>query len=196
MSSRPLFVLAVLCILGSASASPAAAGCYWGGCQIGPCVYDNILLDHDFDTPSCSAWVFTGYTSRIWDADTCSSGFYDYQAVFYGSPSSGVVGVVYQDVEVPSTQSSAEVGFYVDIQGSAPSWWDRLKVTLRDPATHQVLETVLTLTGTSAVDCQFVSAQVQGNYAGQTIRLHFESTIWSGSETRFVIDGVAYWHFY
>lgn len=193
-SLAPLVVLVVGILFGG---TPAAAQCYPGGCSIGPCIYSNLLYDYQFESPSCGAWAFVGYTSRLWEADTCSSGFSGYGAVFYGSDTSGVGGAVYQDIEIPSTQSSAEIGFYLDIQGSSASWWDRLKVTLRDPSTDQVLETLVTLTGSgSSYDCQFVRADVSGDYAGETVRLQFESTIWSGAGTRFVIDNVSYWHFY
>lgn len=194
MFPAKLLAVAAVLVIALATAPPVEAQCYQGGCQTGPCI-TNILYDHHFDYPSCGAWVFTGYSSRVWQAATCSSGFYDYQAVFYSSPSGGGAGVVYQDMAIPSAHSSADFGFNLDIQGSAPSWWDRLTVTLRDPATDQVLETLLTVPGdASSVDCQFVRASVQGNYAGQTIRLHFESVIWS-ADTRFVIDEVNYWSF-
>lgn len=197
MSLRNSLVLVGIVGLFLATATPATAQCQAGGCDFGPCPYSNLLYDHHFGSPTCGAWAFTGYVSRLWEASTCSAGFSGYQAVFYGLADSGASGAVFQDIEIPSTQSSAEVGFYLDIQGSSPSWWDRLVVTLRDPSSNQVLENLVTVTGTStSLDCQLVTANVSGNYAGQTIRLHFESAIWTGASTRFVIDEVAYWHFF
>jgi hypothetical protein len=188
-----LVVLAVGTLFGG---TPAAAQCSPGGCSIGPCIYSNLLYDHRFESPSCGAWGFIGHTSRLWEADTCSSGFSGYGAVFYGSDTGGVGGAVYQDIQIPSTQSSAEIGFYLDIQGSSASWWDRLTVTLRDPSTDQVLETLVTATGNGSSGCHFIRADVSGDYSDQTVRLQFESTIWSGASTRFVIDDVNYWHFF
>jgi len=197
VSSRiGLLVAALSVALAVTSTVPAVAQCVQGGCQIGPCTYSNLLYDHNFESPSCGAWVFTGYTSRPWEADNCSTALTGYEGYFYGLANAGASGVVYQDIDIPSSQSASDdIGFYVDIQGSSASWWDRLYVTLRDPATNEVLESLVTVTGNaSTLDCQFIRASVQGNYAGQTVRLYFESVIWTGADTRFVIDNVNYWH--
>lgn len=196
MSSRIGLVVVALSVgLVVTATVPAAAQCYEGGCQIGPCAYSNLLYDFSFESPSCGAWVFTGYTSRPWEADNCPD-LGGYEGYFYGLANAGASGVIYQDIDIPSSQSTNDdIGFDLDIQGGSASWWDRLYVTLRDPATNEVLESLVTVTGNaSTLDCQFIRAPVQGNYAGQTVRLFFESVIWTGADTRFVIDNVHYWH--
>jgi hypothetical protein len=71
--------------------------------------------------------------------------------------------------------------------------YDKLKITIRNPGTNQILETVATINPNPSVyDCRPVTFHPQGNYYGQTIRLYLEA-VNSQVGTSFIIDGVRLW---
>lgn len=183
---------ALLVATGLWAGGAAAQTCSEGGCPVGPCVYHNHLVDSRFEQPSCQAWTHGGGSTLEFEVDECGTLLLSNMAVLGGADGQQHWERVHQTVSVPWGYSPSEVSFSLDIQGANRTSSDKLVVTIRDAATGAVLETVAQIPATStALDCALLSKPLSGSYAGKTVRLYFQSTISSGSSTKFLIDGVS-----
>ena len=191
MSYRACILIALVLCLAAPAASQAAcnapSGSFTGSTQQ--------LFDRRFEETSCSAWHFTNGATRSYEADTCNDSYMGgYEAKMSGASGAAVTRTVYQDINLPYEYSHFDVYFRVNIQGSMTAW-DRLRVTIRNPSTNAELETVTVVAGhQSSLNCTQISKSLTGDYSGTTVRLRFESTIWTGvASDAFVIDEVGFY---
>ena len=122
---------------------------------------------------------------------------YGYQAHFSrGHPARGpgFRRTLYQDLTLPS-YTAASLEFLVDLEGDLTAE-DRLTVTIRDPGSGAVLETVAVVRGDQrSLDCGWVSRALRGDYANRTIRVQFQATFGLASTLcdSFLVDESAVW---
>jgi hypothetical protein len=191
MSWRRLFGIAFAAGIALGTGSAVEASCTQGSCVT---LCENHVFNARFEDSNCAAWTFGGSAAIAWQVDDCSEPLLSgNEAVVEGINGQGAVGSFYQDIDVPTGVSATlQVGFMLDILGPDRSWWDRLRVTLRDPSTNLVLETLADIPGTSPLDCSQVWLDVVGDYRGESVRLYFEGTIWTEEETQFVLDEISF----
>jgi hypothetical protein len=108
----------------------SAQSCSRTGCQVGPCVEENILVDSGF-TGSCPEWSFSSSAQRKSSWAEFSNGY----------------GVLTQNQTANVGGSTFSLTYYVQFENTQPTYWQELDVFIYDASTGQQLAWVDTLFG-------------------------------------------------
>lgn|GEM_PF-3160846 len=194
-SKLPCIALLVLAVplltpaTSSAACSPAYESCFFAGCDL------QILRDDGYESTSCSgAWIYSGNASRDYSSQ-CGHPFTGPYNTWTGELDTYGTSAIYQDVYVNDPQGyRTHLSVEIDLKTvGAANTYDKLKITIRNPSTNQILETLATINPNPSVyNCQPIAFYPQGNYYGQTIRLYLEA-VNSQVGTSFIIDGARIW---
>ena len=153
----------------------------------GGTVQQQLLINSGFEA-GVSGWVASGgVINSTGQAARAGS----WKAALNGEGAANT-DTMYQQVAIPSTVTSATLGFWVKVVSSettTTSSYDKLKVQVRS-GSNAVLATLATYSnlnkGSSYVQKTFDLAA----YKGQTVRIYFEGTEGSTIPTAFLIDDV------
>jgi hypothetical protein len=132
-----------------------------------------------------SGWTIAGSAAQ--------SGAY-YHAGSYSMAAGGTWdGTFYQDIAVPSDMYDGTISFWYRMQTSESTHpHDFFDVELRDPASNQVLTTLLSTddSKTNGAWTQ-VSLAIGSEYAGRNVRLHFTADVDGATNTYWYVDEVS-----
>jgi hypothetical protein len=171
-------VLALFAYAGTASAQ----SCSRAGCQVGPCVEENILVDPGLY--GCPQWSFSGGAQRKSDA------FGGNYAEFSG------YGVVAQN-QVANLGSTFSLTYYVQFENTMPTYWQELDVFIYDANTGQRLAWVDSLNGYAGNFSwrrRDFSLGSHPDWVGRTLQVRIEGYAYYGAI--FKVTGIYLWENY
>ena len=161
-------LISVLALLLPGTAS--AQTCSRTGCQVGPCVYENILVDSGL-SGSCPQWSFSGGAQL--KSDSAGGHWAEFSSGY---------GVLTQNQRADVGGSSFEFTYYVQFENTQPTAWQELDVFIYDADTGQQLAWVDSLTGYA------------GNFSWQRRDFHLGSRPdWVNRNLQVRIEGYAYY---
>jgi hypothetical protein len=178
-------------IRAKAACSAPYENCLFDGCA------RQLAKDDGFESTNCTtAWIFSGGNASRNYSSQCGHSFTGPFNTWVGELDTYGTSAVYQDIPVPDEGVGGRTHLTVEVDlktlGKANTY-DKLKITIRNPSTNQVLETLGTINPDPArYNCQPVSFEVANTYQGQTIRLYLEATN-SQLGTSFILDGIRLW---
>ena len=156
----------------------------------------NLLINGNFDAGPGMPWLeysnhgFNIIYSYLDSLVTPHSG--DYLAWLGGD--NDINDYLYQDIVIPNTATNLSINLYrfFTTQETSSEIYDQVVLSLRNPTTNQVLETLATwsnLDSTSGWIQQ--SLPITGNYAGIPVRVYLSSITDSSLITNFFFDTIS-----
>lgn len=173
-------VLALFALAGTASAQT----CSRSGCQVGPCVEENLLVDSSF-SESCSQWSFSGNAQRY-------SGWAQFSE--YNSSN---IGVLTQNQVADVGGSYFAFTYYVQFENTQPTYWQELDVFIYDANTGQQLAWVDTLTGYAgnfSWQRRDITLGTHSDWRNRNLQVRIEGYTYYGAT--FKVTGVGLWQTY
>jgi hypothetical protein len=171
--------LALLAYAGTASAQ----SCTRSGCQVGPCVEENILVDPGLR--GCPQWSFSGVAQRKPD------GLGGYYAEF-----SNGYGVLAQN-QVADLGSTFSLTYYVQFENTQPTYWQSLDIFIYDANTGQRLAWVESLNGYAGNfgwHRRDVNLGSHPDWVGRNLQVRFEGYAYYGAI--FKVTSIYLWEGY
>jgi len=183
---------------------PAQAACSSPqSCKVGPCVALDLLGDSDFSLTDCPLWQWQG-ASREYNSE-CGSPWpgpaQTWVAEFDTAGGYYVKDQLWQDVTIPAEYipgDPLELSVSWKVIGAEASYWDRLNVSIRNPMDGSVIEQLGGIRGNTApTSCTRMELPLNGVYqAGDSIRVHFESRIFTPGTAFYIEVARLWWYFY